>query len=657
MTVTVMLLNIVITTWVMTRREYHEVDGWMVMFQGDCESAKETSRWLHFLINALSTVLLGSSNYCMQVLSSPTRNELVLIVVFLTNLVLIRKSFNSVIFANVQANDYTVLPVTPAFLNGGQYNTSGLLGMDTEGVKQFNGNATVIRKKFQQLLSEEGKTTNLSTAACLDAYNNQYISKYGDVLLVQDEIVWRNPDVWAPTWRFENGTAHASYYDWTEFKTVNSTTYLKLWPSNNSPQRANVRDVFPFLSYPVQYPSNGWLCPSRSTTDCDTSSSDEVPDKDTWSPYGHPVQHCIVEVVEEQCRLQFSAKIATAVIVANVVKALCIVTMLCRHKGHYLVTLGDAIACFLEHPDPETRRRCLHDKALMVKEWTWMTTHGYADPKRVAVDPEPYRPRRTRWARAASKRRWWATYLTYGAALVFAAVAIARSLAGMPRSPAALWAVGFGELRGNNLLALSTSTMGSIFLANAPQALLSYLYVAFNALYTCMLVAREWAAYAAARKPLRVTTPLGVQRSTYWLQLPYRYALPLTVASGLLHWLASQSLFMVSVTILDGAREPSREVQTCGYSPVAIILTTAVGSVLVVGGLAMAARRYPARMPLASSCSAAISAACHPPEGDGSAALLPVKWGVVEDGGRDGVGHISFSSFEVETPIIGRKYA
>lgn len=35
-------------------------------------------------------------------------------------------------------------------------------------------------------------------------------------------------------------------------------------------------------------------------------------------------------------------------------------------------------------------------------------------------------------------------------------------------------------------------------------------------------------------------------------------------------------------------------------------------------------------MPFASTCSAAISAACHRPKADNEAHLLPVQWGVVE---------------------------
>ncbi|GME45538.1 hypothetical protein GTA08_BOTSDO04901 [Neofusicoccum parvum] len=689
-TICVMLFNVAITTWIMTHPDYRDDDdGWRIMFEGSCQTAKKTSRWVHFLINAISTLLLGASNYCMQVLSSPTRSELVRahsrkiwlhigvpntrnlwhigkdrsllwILLFLSSVPL-HFIFNSVIFANIQANEYAVLPATPSFLNGGEYNTTGFFGFGDSEKEIFASSATDIRTKFEGLLSAGNKTENLTTAECLSAYNNQYISKYGDVLLVQDEVIWRNRMVWAPSYRFENGTLHDSYFTWTDLTSINFSTELLMFPGS----QPNLGDnIFPFRSYPDEYPASGWLCPSRSVESCSISSSAEVPDRNTWAPYGHAVSHCVAELVAEQCRLQFSSRIAAAVIACNVVKAACVVALLVRSRHHHLVTLGDAIACFLAHPDPATRGRGLHGKALLVKEWTWMATHGHADPKRIAVEPERWAPppRGLRWARAASKRRWWATYALYGGGLAFAGTAIARSLAGMPRSPAALWAVGFGELRGNNLLALSASTTGSIVLANTPQALLSYLYVAFNALASCMLVAREWARYAAVRKPLRVSSPLGRQRSTYWLQLPYRYALPLAVASALLHWLASQALFMVSVTILDGDRRPAREIATCGYSPVAVILATVVGSVVVLAGLVMAARRYPATMPLAGSCSAAISAACHPPSGDECAALLPVQWGVVkeeggEEVGRDGVGHVTFTSFEVTPPLWGRRYA
>lgn len=280
--------------------------------------------------------------------------------------------------------------------------------MDDAAIKKFNQSATDLRARFQHLMTDEARTRNLTAAQCLGTYNNQYISKYGHVLLVQDEVVWHDPHAWAPSWRFENATKHPDYYVWFELSAVNASTSELMWSQDGI---ANTDDQLPFLSDPSVYPSDGWLCPSRSISDCDTSSTVEVPDRDAWAPYGSPVQHCVVEVVDEQCRLQFSAKIAVAVIMCNVIKAVCIITMLVRNKDHYLVTLGDAIACFLDDPDPETRGRCLHGKALMVKEWNWMATHNYTDPKSIAVEPEVYAPEPQRWAKAASKRRWWMTYL------------------------------------------------------------------------------------------------------------------------------------------------------------------------------------------------------------------------------------------------------
>jgi hypothetical protein len=45
-------------------------------FQGDCDTLKQYNTWLHLGINALSTLLLGSSNYASQILVAPTRAEI-----------------------------------------------------------------------------------------------------------------------------------------------------------------------------------------------------------------------------------------------------------------------------------------------------------------------------------------------------------------------------------------------------------------------------------------------------------------------------------------------------------------------------------------------------------------------------------------------------
>ncbi|KAI4660818.1 uncharacterized protein J4E79_005386 [Alternaria viburni] len=259
--------------------------------------------------------------------------------------------------------------------------------------------------------------------------------------------------------------------------------------------------------------------------------------------------------------------------------------------------------------------------------------------------------------------RWWLTYSTYTISAGLGGLCIALSLEGMPKDPVKLWKTGFATVNGNNLLDFSTSLIPGVLLANTPQLVLSYLYIALNALYTNMFVAAEWASYVKTQKSLRVTSPTGFQRDSYWLNVPFRYAIPMTIMSGLFHWLASQSIFKVQISITDmHTRKAASEVSTCGYSPVAIILTTVVGFTIAAGGLVISRFWYPAGIPLASSCSAAISAACHAPLEDVNASLLPVQWGAVTHGkaGEDGeepIGHCCFTSFPVEMPIPGRLYA
>jgi len=81
-------------------------------------------------------------------------------------------------------------------------------------------------------------------------------------------------------------------------------------------------------------------------------------------------------------------------------------------------------------------------------------------------------------------------------------------------------------------------------LANTPQLILSICYMVYNGLYTRMLAEFEWASFSTSYQPLRVTNKKGQQRSTYRLQLPYRWSVPLLVVSLLLHWLYSNVLYV-----------------------------------------------------------------------------------------------------------------
>ena len=156
--------------------------------------------------------------------------------------------------------------------------------------------------------------------------------------------------------------------------------------------------------------------------------------------------------------------------------------------------------------------------------------------------------------------------------------------------------------------------MTTSLVANLPQLILSLLYVGFNSLLTGMYVPAEWSGYSKKRKGLRVShKPRLSQRSNYFLLIPYKYATPLLISSSILHWLASRGLFIIAVEAYERKlRTPELGLYTCRYSSSAILSALAVGIAMFLCLIVLSLRRLESAMPIASSCSLAISAACDP---------------------------------------------
>ena len=72
--------------------------------------------------------------------------------------------------------------------------------------------------------------------------------------------------------------------------------------------------------------------------------------------YNMPVSHCLAQEAEQHCTLSFHVPIMIAVIICNIVKLGCIVVMIWRIEPTPLITLGDAVASFLDNPGKYGRR-------------------------------------------------------------------------------------------------------------------------------------------------------------------------------------------------------------------------------------------------------------------------------------------------------------
>lgn len=124
----------------------------------------------------------------------------------------------------------------------------------------------------------------------------------------------------------------------------------------------------------------------------------------------------------------------------------------------------------------------------------------------------------------------------------------------------------------------------AVLFANMFQVVVSALYLLYNNLPTVMLVASEWNDFISDRKTLRLSAPQGIQRSRYFLSLPCRYSVGLMTCSGLLHWLISQSVFVVQTIAYapDFRCDQKMDASSIGYSSIGIIPVMITGGSLVV---------------------------------------------------------------------------
>lgn len=72
--IVVLLINILL--YIVASAKHEVAGSFATLDDGDCGTTKRLDLWLHLLINILSTILLGASNYSMQCLAAPTREDI-----------------------------------------------------------------------------------------------------------------------------------------------------------------------------------------------------------------------------------------------------------------------------------------------------------------------------------------------------------------------------------------------------------------------------------------------------------------------------------------------------------------------------------------------------------------------------------------------------
>lgn len=120
------------------------------------------------------------------------------------------------------------------------------------------------------------------------------------------------------------------------------------------------RNLISYLGGP--WTSQKWICSDdtcEETFDTSNPVSQIWADPESWNFAEAKVAYCLSEKPQERCRLQLSLPLAIIVVFFNVVKAVCMVTMLLRLDKKMvdppIMNIGDTVSSYLERSNPSTK--------------------------------------------------------------------------------------------------------------------------------------------------------------------------------------------------------------------------------------------------------------------------------------------------------------
>ena len=355
-----------------------------------------------------------------------------------------------------QANTYRVIGAPSGFSNP-DFNMTAFYTINNTDVGSLHKFSRDLADDFRARIQTSGLFTNLDAGKCIEAYNQQYVAAWGDLVLEYHLPIYRaveqlskNPscdfntysnhsctertateylpicggsmwDVESQSWQSFYSTMNSPSTSWQLYQgsfNASSSGQKYLWQnmtgffSNSTMLGYQMEPAFSATSVPASYPSYEWQWQSE-TSNYDEDVLPHVPDT-AWRPFGAKIEQCWAERVSERCTLNFHLYFALIVIVANITKVVAMSLTFWRHKKSALMTIGDAVASFLNKPDESTRGVCLFSASMMHLRWEWRTDGFKTSLQREMTQktrldnlkPTSYKPERWRWGHSASVMRW-----------------------------------------------------------------------------------------------------------------------------------------------------------------------------------------------------------------------------------------------------------
>ncbi|KAJ8119065.1 hypothetical protein OPT61_g53 [Boeremia exigua] len=576
------------------------------IYTGSCRTVHYADGLWHVVLNVASTLFLGAGNYCMQVLVAPSRKD-----VDKAHKEGASMDIGIHCFRNVWRMSYTKRALWI------------LLGVTSTTMHLFWNSAiffsipytiypiAIVTNDFQQ----DPKNWNVQDTAIHHCRIENRHSIYELKDKARDFTRLSNRECIENHIDPRHASAELILVSDVSYRDHHNRLLINAWENG-------------YDHYTWNYEYN-WIChglrhgPNADTTDWTACTKDWILPHDgepsSWMVYDSKIEYCLQGKSannEERCGLHFSRTIFVIVAICLIVEAGLISSMAHIGKIPTMVTLGDAQADFLEYPGQLTQ----------------------ADDK---IQQRSGKPARRRYCAQLCIAEW------------------------KPTNRFKLTAVGPKMWIGTVIAIVLAIALG---LGLFSMSLIALKHTRFMTTSMTKSSLSPHKKRTPNRKTLRVSSYVGLQRTSYMLSLPLSYAAPMMLAFTVLHTLVARSVFLVRTAAYgpgpDGGRMGHRDASRVGYSSMGILLSKITGGIILLSFLLNSFRRFygvPKHLPRMGNKTAFISAACQRPAGDSEAYLFPVTLMAIDPdpdgtGTRQPVRRWVFSTDrDAEPPEIGEQ--
>lgn len=674
------------------------------LFSGECSQASRLTIFLHLAINIIASIILASSNFFMQVLVAPTRKDVDkahargrwleigvqswrnIRFVPITNTIFwlmlafstipLHLIFNSTVIETKGSTDFLFVISTESFTEGADSNGSlSIVGRPGNNLQPYVDEVGTLQNISKSIATGTWEKLNLQD--CYQRYNTttSVFTTYRHAVMVvsnQNETLGQTID-WSPAEVYKNASKDVSA-DLANIRSpIWDVEYFARTDSyvNEVTDNANRNPLGESLDYALIMNLQTGLFAMRVAGGNETYSSFVQAEYVYMKAY-----YCLSEPYIVPCKVDIDNQLLGIVCLIGFIKTLlCVIILLGWKHQNPFMTLGDAIESFINIPDQTTIGMCSHSRNDFIHR---------------NVGDIAWKPVSSAWrtpSRRAGSTIPWSIWI-WSYAIITSCLGVAAFFYHRAASSRPLGYSYFGQDPRNPEVNIPGNSKDNInvliIVANLPQLLLSMAYMVYNGLFTRICSEFEWAAFSVKYLPLRVTLKKGQQQSTYRLQLPYHWSIPLLVVSIILHWLFSNCIYVIIYeSYVAYWPYDSSITRTLQFSTITILISLVICLGLALVPVILAAWKLPGKMVIAGNCSAVISAACHcvpsfipSPEQSGSTnktlvieednwdensgtarrevvdlATSKLKWGVIPDLGNNrtqpndtSVGHLSFGS-------------